>query len=301
MMESVQRQLVFVLIPVHNRKTITLACLKNLEQNGDLDRYQVVVIDDGSTDGTHAAVRSLYPQVTVLQGDGNLWWTGAIAMGMKYAYQQGAEYLIWLNDDCQLAPATLSDLVEFCRTCPDAIVGGQGLEDQATQAIAFGGKRKTWQGYRFIKAACGQVVECDLLSGNLVCIPRQVIEKVGYPNPDETPHYGGDSLYLIRAKKTGFLLFVDARNSIKNLPGKPKLYPDQWLLDAGEPLKILKLVFVPQSGLSWRVWLRLNWEAYSVWGLVMFWKKYLSILLITGFRFLPMTFRKRIFASKIEA
>jgi glycosyltransferase involved in cell wall biosynthesis len=47
---------VFILIPVHNRKTITLACLEALEKNSDLERYQVVVIDDGSTDGTGQAI-----------------------------------------------------------------------------------------------------------------------------------------------------------------------------------------------------------------------------------------------------
>jgi|YNPMSStandDraft_2_1061718.scaffolds.fasta_scaffold131259_1 GT2 family glycosyltransferase len=40
----------FIIIPVHNRKSITLKCLDNLEKNGDLARFRVVVVDDGSTD-----------------------------------------------------------------------------------------------------------------------------------------------------------------------------------------------------------------------------------------------------------
>jgi hypothetical protein len=107
------------------------------------------------------------------------------------------------------------------------------------------------------------------------------------------PHYGGDSLFLIRAKKAGFPLFVDATTTVFNLPGESALYPTHWLLQPGDPLKLLKLVFVPQSGLSWRVWLRLNWEAYSVWGIVMFLKKYSSISLITLLRFLPLSLRQQ--------
>jgi GT2 family glycosyltransferase len=289
--DSCKKLPVYIIIPVHNRRAITLACLKNLQQIGGLDQYFVVIIDDGSTDGTGDAIRSLYPQVIVLEGDGNLWWRGAISLGMNYAFEQGAAFFIWLNDDCQLSNNTLSHLVDFCQQQASAIVGCQGSELGGTGAIAFGGKRKTWQGYRFMDLPFGETVACDLLSGNLVCIPRIVVEKIGYPDPKLMPHYGGDSLYLIRAKKAGFQLFVDHSTSVFCLPGEPKLYPQQWLLAPGEPLKILKLVFIPQSGLSWRVWLRLNWEAYALWGIVMFLKKYSSIVLITLLRFLPLSIR----------
>lgn len=283
---------VYVIIPVHNRKATTIACLKQLAATGDLQNYTIVVVDDGSTDGTAAAIQALYPDVMVLAGDGSLWWTGAIATGMRYAYDQGAEWFIWLNDDCQVPPNTLTDLVTWCREHPGAIVGGQGVESDHPDRIAFGGKIKTWKGYRFIQAESGQIVPCDLLSGNLVCIPRAAVEQVGFPDPRLMPHYGGDSLFLLRAKKAGFPLFVDARHRLLNLPGEPKLYPQRWLLAEGEPLHILKLVFMPQSGLSWRVWLRFNWEAYSLWGLVMFSKKYASIGLITLLRFLPLRLRQ---------
>lgn len=284
----------YILIPVHNRKQITLACLESLHKINSLRNYCVVVIDDGSTDGTGTTIAHHYPEVKILSGDGNLWWTGAIVKGMQYAYSKGAEYFIWLNDDCQLSSKALVDLVRFCQEHPGAIVGCQGMELNQPTQLAFGGKRKTWQGYRFIQVPTGQVVPCDLLSGNLVCIPRCVVDKIGYPNSVLTPHYGGDSLFLMRAKKAGFPIYVDNRNLVFSLPGESKLYPKQWLLAEGEPLRILKLVFVPQSGLSWRVWWQLNWEAYSLWGIIMFLKKYSSILLITLLRFLPFKLRELI-------
>jgi GT2 family glycosyltransferase len=296
-MSSSFKEPVYVLIPVHNRKEITLECLNILQQANVLENYYVVVIDDGSIDGTETAIRSTYPKVKILVGDGNLWWTGAIALGMQYAYSQGAEFFIWLNDDCQFSDQTLSKLVDFARSHPNIIIGCQGFEIGSSEAIAFGGKRKTWQGYRFMKAASNEVVSCDLLSGNIVCLPRLVVEKIGYPDSTLTPHYGGDSLYLIRAKKAGFSIFVDATTEVFSLPSESKLYPSNWLLQAGEPLNLLKLVFVPQSGLSWCVWLNLNWEAYSIWGLVMFLKKYISLLLITLLRFLPLSLRQKMFSK----
>ncbi len=287
---------IYIIIPVHNRKTLTLACLENSKTNGDLQKYDVIIVDDGSSDRTAEEVAAHYPEVTILKGDGNLWWTGAISMGMKYAYEHGAEYLIWLNDDCHLSDRTLENLVDFASEHQSAIIGCQGVEIENPNKIVFGGKIKTWKGYRFIQTSTNPVASCDLLSGNVVCLPRSVVDQISYPDSTFTPHYGGDALYLIFAKKAGFSIYVDTRNIVYSLHGESNLYPQKWLLGVGKALDILKLVFVPQSGLSWRVWLKLNWESYNIWGIVMFIKKYLSILLITGLRFLPLKLRCKLFS-----
>ena len=69
---------IYIIIPVHNRKALTLVCLENLKTNVDLQKYQVIVVVDGSSDRTAEEVAENYPEVTILEGDGNLWWTGAI-------------------------------------------------------------------------------------------------------------------------------------------------------------------------------------------------------------------------------
>jgi glycosyltransferase involved in cell wall biosynthesis len=275
----------YIIIPVHNRKAVTLAALTQLFSFASLNGSKIVVIDDGSSDGTACEIQQVFPEVVILKGDGSLWWTGAIALGMEYAYTQGAEYIIWLNDDCELSPETLPALVQFCQENSGAIAGAQGFVKDQPDQLAFGGKRKTCQGYRFIQAESDQILTCDLLSGNIVCLPRSVIDQIGYPDLKQTPHYGGDSLYLLRAKRAGFEICVDGRHPTLSLPGESPLYPNHWLTCDGEPSRLFKLVFNPYSGLSWRVWLTINWEAYSFWGLVMFAKKYLSILAITLLRY----------------
>lgn len=286
----------YILIPAHNRKLTTLQCLTTLQKAGILEQHSVVLVDDGSTDGTANAVRQAFPEVHLLIGDGTLWWTGAITMAMRYAYSQGAEYLIWLNDDCQVGADVLPELISLCSHYSQSIIGCQGYDLEDNQRVVFGGKIKTWRGYRWLTATKGQILQCDLLSGNLVCIPRDVVEKIGYPDVCSTPHYGGDSLYLIRAQKAGFRLWIDARRPVYDTTFKTtRLYPNRWLLVEGTAWKLLELVFTPQSGLSWRIWLAINWEAYRLWGLVIFSKKYLSILLLTVLRFLPISVRKALY------
>lgn len=284
----------YIIIPVYNRKNITLKCLENLRDNEDLDSFKIVVIDDGSTDGTRKLISKYYPDVIVLKGTGDLWWTGAISLGMKYAYTKGADYIVWLNDDCELLPETLSSLVQLCQEQSNVIAGAQGFLKGYDNRISFGGKRKTWKGYRLFRAD-KHVYTCDLLSGNIVCIPRKVIDAIGFPGTRNTPHYGGDSLYLIRAQKAGIKLLLDARFPALNLPGESDLYPSKnWLTCAGRPHRLLELVFNPYSGLSWKVWLTLNWEAYGFWGIIMFAKKYFSIILISIIRLIPFSVRKRL-------
>jgi GT2 family glycosyltransferase len=301
-MENSTDHSISVLIPIHNRKILTLGCLANLQTCQKLDglRLKIVVIDDGSTDGSAEAVHNEYPQVNVLPGDGTLWWSGAIKKGMEHGVSQEAEYLVWLNDDCRISPETIQELVQFCHEHPDAIIGAQGFEKKHPDRISFGGKRKTWKGYRFITLPPGQTAPCDMLSGNLVCIPRTVIETIGYPNPNETPHYGGDALYLLRAQKAGFQLYVDSRHPVYNHSGEPRLNPTDWIMAPGGPLHILQLAANPYSALSWRLWWRFNWEAYGVWGIVMFLKKYLSLIPITLLRCLPLTWRQGLFPHRAK-
>jgi len=288
------KQPVHVLIPAHNRRSVTLECLNALNAAGDLGRYHVVVIDDGSTDGTAEAIRLSYPQIHVLTGDGNLWWTGAIVLGMRHAVEAGAEQLIWLNDDCLVRPRTLELLVEHTREHPRTIIGAQGVEANVSTEVAFGGKRRSWRGFRFVRAAADEVAACDVLSGNLVCMPREVVDAIGYPDLKATPHYGGDALYMVRARNAGYRLFVDGRTEVVGVSGERPLFPTGMLTAPGGPLRLLELTFQPRSGLAWRMWLHLYWEAYGVWGLVMWSKRQAEVVGATALRFLPLRLRRRL-------
>lgn len=194
---------IYIIIPVHNRKALTLACLENLKANGDLQKYQVIVVDDASSDHTTEEVKSTYPEVTVLNGDGNLWWTGAIAKGMQYAATHHAEFVIWLNDDCILESNTLSILVDFLRSHPQTIAGAvcYSLETQTLEETGARGRQR-------VTAKTGEVVAVNELSGYCVGIPIDVIKAVGVPNQNRFPHYYGDCTYILRANRFGFPAYI---------------------------------------------------------------------------------------------
>ncbi|KAB8330893.1 glycosyltransferase family 2 protein [Scytonema tolypothrichoides VB-61278] len=205
MLETPTKECVYIIIPVHNRKQTTLACLEHLQKCGDLQKYYVVVVNDGSTDGTPEAIHTLYPEVIVLPGNGDLWWTGAMAKGMEYAYEQGAEYFIWLNDDCLPDQGTLPQLVEFLKKHPDSIAAPTCYVPQDNALIKV---HNGAQGKRGCVANPGEVLEVNSMSGWCVGIPTSVFEKIGSPDAKKFPHYSGDDMYVFRATCSGFKAYL---------------------------------------------------------------------------------------------
>ncbi len=66
-----EKEPVYLIIPVHNRKNLTLGCLEHLTKTGDRQPYHIIVVDDGSTDGTGEDIKAQYPDVILLPGDGD--------------------------------------------------------------------------------------------------------------------------------------------------------------------------------------------------------------------------------------
>jgi len=75
-----------IVTPVRNRKAITLQCLRSLSRIDRTDlEVHVIVVDDGSTDGTSESIRERFPEIEVVQGDGKLFYTGGTNRGIQAA------------------------------------------------------------------------------------------------------------------------------------------------------------------------------------------------------------------------
>jgi GT2 family glycosyltransferase len=274
---------VYILIPVHNRKAVTLTCLENLQRNGDLARYQVVVIDDGSIDGTAEAIQANFPQVTILQGDGNLWWTGAIVKGMVYAYERGADFFIWLNDDTLPISDALLRLVNTSQHSPHTIVTAQCYADLTLTKPTYGGRQIQGRTLHFLSVDPDSFVACDVCSGNLVCLPRSVVDKVGYPPSRHAPQTWGDVVYTWRAKQAGFKVCM-LGSAIAICPTNP--LEEGW---ASSPITMTqrwKQLRSPKSSIYPPAYWFYCRQVYGLWGVLPFWQVYFKLVLFTLLRWI---------------
>jgi GT2 family glycosyltransferase len=214
-------------IPVHNRRLVTLACLRRLRDDGVLEWSSVYVVDDGSTDGTADAIAAELPSVRILQGDGNRWWTGATELGMRAAYAAGAEWIGWLNDDAAPRPGACAQL------CATAVATGAVVTGQCVVPpdgpVVYGGLRRRRVGLQLVEASGSAPVPIDAACGNFVVFPRAVVATIGFPDGRRLPHAHGDSDYTLRARRAGFTLLVEPRAVAEARPNALANYAS-WLL-----------------------------------------------------------------------
>ena len=74
---------IYALMTIYNRKKLTLDCLRCVS-NQNYTNFEIVVVDDGSIDGSVEAIKENFPKVTVIKTTGNLWWTASMNKGVKY-------------------------------------------------------------------------------------------------------------------------------------------------------------------------------------------------------------------------
>lgn len=69
--------MLYIILPVNNRKETTKTFFDCLKRQTFQD-FQIILIDDGSVDGTDKMVHSFYPESKIIYGEGTLWWAGSL-------------------------------------------------------------------------------------------------------------------------------------------------------------------------------------------------------------------------------
>ncbi len=188
-----------LIIPVQNRKQTTLRCLEHLQNIGELNRFEVIVVDDGSTDGTPNSIQNRFSNVTLLRGDGSLYWAGAVARGMQYAHTLDSRFIFWLLPDCLPESDTLSQMVKYLRSHDRCYVGASCYSEKNSQLLATALKGGTP-----VQPREGQDTIVESMYGFCVGFPTAIVDLIGTPDPKQIPGYGADTIYTLRATRAGY-------------------------------------------------------------------------------------------------
>ncbi len=197
---------VAALITVHNRKKKTLQCLRCLYQQFPIDGYEldVYVTDDGCTDGTPESILEEFPQVTIIKGDGSLFWN----RGMYAAWTKATEiadynYYLWLNDDTELFDDSLIELLDVSNKNYNKCIAVGATCDSNKEHVTYGGRDIEGK----LLSICNTTQKCVAFNGNIVLIPRYVYQLLG-KNKYTYRHALGDFDYGLRAHNKGITAIV---------------------------------------------------------------------------------------------
>ena len=206
---------IYIVIPVHNRLEATRECLASLRCQ-TYKAFKIVVIDDGSTDGTSEHISQEYPEVPILKGDGKLWWTGATNLGVRYALQRCREddYILTLNNDTCLPPAYLETMISLSQRAPKALIGSIARDYSRRDVVVDEGLRIHWFSAKFSKIKVSpekgvdRFYEVSALPGRGTLIPVAVFHEAGLYDVKNFPHYGADYDLSLRAREFGYRLLL---------------------------------------------------------------------------------------------
>jgi GT2 family glycosyltransferase len=199
----------------------TLECIGSVT-NLDYPDMHVLVVDNGSTDGSPSVIREKYPSVTLLQNEKNIGFAGGNNLGMEKALEMGTDYLWLLNNDTVVEKDTLGKLVAATMESPEVGLASPAIYfHEEPDRIQFCGSYIDWNRKRIVKIEEGEIIPGDgeniSLWGTALLIKRKVVEEVGYLN-EKYFAYHEDEEYCMRAARAGFRCVVvpEARIFHKN-------------------------------------------------------------------------------------
>jgi GT2 family glycosyltransferase len=179
--------LVFTVIPNWNLKHDLSECLDSL-RSATYPAHKIVVVDNGSTDGSLELVRERYPDVHLIALPENRGYAGALNVGIEYALAQGAQFVFALNNDTVVPPQTLSRLVDVAETDRTIGVATPKIFYHATPERLFGlGDRQYsfWPlpvaiGYKqHDRPRFSGVMDFDYVTGCAMLIQAEVFRQIG--------------------------------------------------------------------------------------------------------------------------
>lgn len=212
---------IFIVLPVFNRLAFTKKCLASIYSQ-TYRNCQLILIDDGSTDGTSDFIKKNYPKTKIIKGDGNWWWTKSMYMGVSYALKTAkrTDFILEMNNDLYFDKGYFNELINCAKRHKKALIGSMCVHAQKPTEVVESGVRIDWATglvYGVAQTISSKISyyknmdvvgNLDALPGKGTLIPIDVFNKGVNFKYKLLPHYIADYEFAINAKNHGFDLLV---------------------------------------------------------------------------------------------
>jgi GT2 family glycosyltransferase len=285
---------VSIIVLNYNGRQDTMACLRSLEHL-TYSRASTILVDNASADGTVDAVRQAYPNVEVIETGANLGFTGGNNVAIKHALDNGADYILLLNNDTIVAPDFLNVMVEVMEQDPTIGVTGPMIYYHSNpEMIWTAGGTIDWKHGTTSMIGLNQLdmsqfglspTHVDFVTGCALLARREVWEKVGMLD-DKFFMYYEETEWCVRATRAGYkialvpMAMIWHKISIEERATSPRTY--YYMVRN-------RLLFLNKTGAGYRTWAYIMVEyvrTYMSWTLRSKWqdRRHLRGTMVQAFR-----------------
>ena len=203
---------VCIVIVTYNPKKWIDQCFCSLRKS--TIPLKTIVIDNGSTDGSQLIIQEKYPEVEFIDAQQNLGFGKANNIGIKKAYDVGADFVFLLNQDAWIESNTIEKLIEVANQNPDYGIispmhlngNGSTLDYNFSYYIATG-LSKTLFSDMYLNTYENKIYSQKFVNAAAWLMTRKCIENVGGFSPSFF-HYSEDDNYCQRVLYHGFKIGV---------------------------------------------------------------------------------------------
>lgn len=209
------RQLTYTIILNWNGWRDTAECVRSL-LNMRGEAYELLIVDNGSTDDSVTRLRQELPAVEILETGANLGFAGGNNVGIRLAIARGAEFVWLVNNDTKVDPGALNAMVELARTHPKVgAIGSVLYEMETPERVQHwgGGTVNLWLGRSWSFTESVANGRLKYLSGASMLLRRQALEDVGLLD-DGFFMYWEDSDICFRLRQAGWKIAVAEKSKV---------------------------------------------------------------------------------------
>lgn len=243
---------VFVIILNYNSRDTIKNCLESVFYS-DYKNFEVVVVDNNSTDGSFELAKGIFPKFHFIKNEKNLGFAAGNNIGIRFALEKMTDYIFLLNNDAVLEKDTLSKLIRVAEKENYGIFSP--LIHDRNDKIWYSGGKINWHSMRAIHLnnlpKDKKPYPTQYISGCAMLIKKEVFRKTGLLSEDYFLYYE-DADFCLRARKNGFGCLIVPSAIVKHLEKSEfnlsnKVY---WLVISG------LIFFGKNTPTSFKLWTR---------------------------------------------
>lgn len=206
-----------IVIVSWNNRNYLEPCLRSIYEANNGAEFEIVIVDNGSSDGTQTFLREHYSQITLIENNKNLGLSKATNQGIQATV---GRYVLLYNNDTLMQPETLDKFVKFMDEHPDAgAAGGRLLNGDGSFQASHNNFPSVWSAFLDVtrlwilinknypsEADSNEIQVVNWISSACLVVRRKVLEQVGLLDEDYFL-YGDEMDLQYRMKQSGWKIF----------------------------------------------------------------------------------------------